>query len=77
MAVVDPKKTFKVRGKVVETLPGTIFRVNIQLEGKEHEIIGYISGKMRMHYIKLQPGDEVEVEMTPYDLKKGRITYRY
>ncbi|MFQ5492832.1 MAG: translation initiation factor IF-1 [Candidatus Dojkabacteria bacterium] len=75
--MVDPKKTFKVRGKVLETLPGTKFRVGIELQGNEHEIMGYISGKMRMHYIKLQVGDEVEVVMTPYDLTKGRITYRY
>jgi len=74
---IDSKKKFKVRGTVNETLPGTLFRVGINLEGEEHEILAHISGKMRMHYIKLQVGDEVEVEMTPYDLTKGRITYRY
>ncbi len=57
-------------------LPGAKFRVKIKLGEKEHEIIAYISGKMRMNYIKLQTGDEVEVEMTPYDLNKGRIIYR-
>ena len=67
---------FKVKGEVVETLPGAKFKVKIKLGELEHEIIAYISGKMRMHYIRLQTGDEVEVEMTPYDLKKGRITYR-
>jgi len=77
MAVIDPKKTFKLRGKVIETLPDTKFRVMLNLEGKEHVVLGYISGKMRMHYIKLQVGDEVEVVMSPYDLSKGRITYRY
>jgi translation initiation factor IF-1 len=77
MAVVDSKKTYKVRGKVLETLPDTKFRVAINLAGQEHVILGYISGKMRMHYIKLQVGDEVEVVMSPYDLNKGRITYRF
>lgn len=47
------------------------------MEDKEHVILGYISGKMRMHYIKLVEGDEVEIEMSPYDLTKGRIVYRY
>lgn len=75
--VKDPRKKIKVRGTVKETLPGTKFKVGIDLQGKEHEIMGYISGKMRMHYIKLVEGDEVEVEMSPYDLTKGRITYRY
>lgn len=74
---IDSKTTFKVRGKVLETLPGTKFRIGIQLQEQEHEIMGYISGKMRMHYIKLQVGDEVEVVMSPYDLNKGRIVYRY
>lgn len=77
MTTSNSKKTFKVRGKVVETLPDTKFRIVINLQGNEHKILGYISGKMRMHYIKLQVGDEVEVEMTPYDLNKGRIIYRY
>ncbi|MBD3280240.1 translation initiation factor IF-1 [Candidatus Dojkabacteria bacterium] len=73
----DSKKKIKVRGKVVEVLPDTKFRVAIDLKGKEHIIIGYISGKMRMNYIKLIQGDEVDIEMSPYDLTKGRITYRY
>ncbi|MBN1331298.1 translation initiation factor IF-1 [Candidatus Dojkabacteria bacterium] len=73
----DPKKKIKVRGKIVEVLPNTKFKVMIDLKGKEHTILGYISGKMRMHYIKLIQGDEVDVEMSPYDLDKGRITYRY
>ncbi|MBN1915968.1 translation initiation factor IF-1 [Candidatus Dojkabacteria bacterium] len=71
-----PGEKFKVTGTVTETLPGAKFRVNIKMGELDHEIIAYISGKMRMHYIKLQPGDQVEVEMTPYDLQKGRITYR-
>lgn len=73
----DPKQKIKVRGTVKEVLPGTKFKIAIDLKGQEHEITGYISGKMRMHYIKLIEGDEVEVELSPYDLTKGRITYRY
>lgn len=75
--MIDSKKKFKVRGIIKETLPGTKFKIDIQLKGQAHQIIGYISGKMRMNYIKLQEGDEVEIEMTPYDLSKGRIIYRY
>lgn len=75
--IIDSKTKFKLRGVIKETLPGTKFRVEIELEGEKHEILAHISGKMRMHYIKLQVGDEVEIEMTPYDLTKGRITYRH
>ena len=74
--VIDPKRVIKVKGTVKECLPGTKFKVEIDLKGQPHEIIAYIAGRMRMHYIKLVPGNEVEVEMTPYDLDKGRITYR-
>lgn len=73
----DPKKKLKVRGKVVDVLPDTKFRVSIDVKGEEKIIDGYISGKMRMNYIKLIQGDEVDVEISPYDLTKGRITYRY
>ena len=62
-----------MRGKVVEALPNTQFK--IQLENGL-SITGHISGKMRKHYIRLVPGDKVEVEMTPYDLTKGRISFR-
>lgn len=75
--IKDPKKKIEVDGVITEKLPGAKFRVNIELEGKEHEIIGHISGKMRMNYIKLNVGDKVKVEMSLYDLNKGRITYRY
>jgi translation initiation factor IF-1 len=75
--VVDPKKMFKVRGKVLETLPGTKFKVEIELQEQKHTVLAYISGKMRMNYIKLQIGDEVDLEISPYDLTKGRIIYRY
>jgi translation initiation factor IF-1 len=75
--VIDPKMKFKVEGEVVETLPNTKFKVKIDLKGEEHTILAHISGRMRMNYIKLQEGDKVEVEVSPYDLDKGRITYRY
>jgi len=77
IGIISPKLKFKVTGYVVETLPSTRFRVKINLKGEEHLILAHISGKMRMNYIKLQVGDKVEVEMTPYDLTKGRIIYRY
>lgn len=60
-------------GEVIETLPNTMFRVRLE---NGHEIIAHISGKMRKHYIRILTGDKVKVEMTPYDLDKGRITYR-
>ncbi|KKW05195.1 MAG: Translation initiation factor IF-1 [Candidatus Saccharibacteria bacterium GW2011_GWC2_48_9] len=60
-------------GKVVEALPGTKFKVELE---NGHTIIAHISGKMRKHYIRLVPGDKVEVEMTPYDLTQGRISFR-
>jgi len=62
-----------VEGKVIETLPNAMFRV--ELENK-HKILAHISGKMRMHFIKILPGDTVTVELSPYDLSRGRITYR-
>ncbi|TXD97604.1 translation initiation factor IF-1 [Psychrobacter frigidicola] len=60
-------------GEVVDTLPNTLFKVRLE---NGHEIIAHISGKMRKHYIRILTGDKVKVEMTPYDLTKGRITYR-
>ena len=62
-----------VEGTVTETLPNAMFRV--ELEGG-HRVLAHISGKMRMHYIKILPGDRVTVELSPYDLSRGRITYR-
>lgn len=67
------KEIVQVEGVVVETLPGTKFKVKID-EG--HELFAHVSGKMRMHYIKILPGDSVIVEMSPYDLTKGRIVKR-
>lgn len=61
-------------GAIVEALSNATFRVELE---NGHEIIAHISGKMRMNYIKILPGDKVKVEMSPYDLSKGRITYRY
>ncbi len=67
------KEVIKMRGKVVEALPNTQFKVELE---NGHSIIAHISGKMRRHYIRLVPGDTVDVEMTPYDLTKGRIVFR-
>jgi translation initiation factor IF-1 len=61
-------------GTIVEALSNAMFRVELE---NGHEIIAHISGKMRMHYIKILPGDKVKLEMSPYDLSKGRIVYRY
>jgi translation initiation factor IF-1 len=61
-------------GVITDTLPNAMFRVKLD---NEHEILAVISGKMRMHYIKILVGDKVTVELSPYDLSKGRITYRY
>jgi translation initiation factor IF-1 len=67
------EEAIKVEGKVLETLPNAMFKV--ELENK-HQILAHISGKMRMHFIKILPGDKVTVELSPYDLSRGRITYR-
>jgi translation initiation factor IF-1 len=67
------KEVIQLTGTVVETLPGTQFRVELE---NSHQIIAHVAGKMRKHYIRIVPGDSVTVELTPYDLTKGRITYR-
>ncbi|HSX53392.1 MAG TPA: translation initiation factor IF-1 [Patescibacteria group bacterium] len=67
------KEVIELTGTVVETLPGTQFRVELE---NGHKIIAHVAGKMRKHYIRIVPGDSVTVELTPYDLSKGRITYR-
>ncbi len=64
----------EVRGKIEELLPGAKFRVLLE---NEHEVIAHLSGKMRMNNIRLSVGDEVKLELTPYDLTKGRIIYRF
>lgn len=63
-----------LEGTVVESLPNAMFRVEFE---NGHEVLAHISGKMRMNYIRILPGDRVQVELTPYDLARGRITYRY
>ena len=62
-----------VEGKVLETLPNAMFRVELQ---SGHRVLAHISGKMRMHFIKILPGDKVTVELSPYDLSRGRIIFR-
>ncbi len=73
----ESKKVFEFDGIVKECLPNTRFVVEIEVDGEKHEVNGYLSGKMRMHYIRIIEGDKVRIEMTPYDQEIGRITYRY
>lgn len=68
------KEVIEFEGTVLETLPNALFKVELE---NGHVILAHISGKMRMHYIRIIPGDRVTLEMTPYDLTKGRITYRH
>ena len=69
-----PKDAIEAEGIVTEVLPDTNFRVQLE---NDHEILAYLSGKMRKHYIRVLTGDRVKVEMSPYDLSRGRVTYRY
>jgi translation initiation factor IF-1 len=64
----------EVEGKVIDPLPNAMFRVELE---NGHKILAHVSGKIRMHYIRILPGDKVTVELSPYDLSRGRITYRY
>ena len=73
LPMANNKEVIKLQGKVVEALPNAQFKVELE---NGHSIIAHISGKMRKHYIRLVPGDRVEVELTPYDLTKGRISFR-
>ncbi|MDP3024479.1 MAG: translation initiation factor IF-1 [candidate division Zixibacteria bacterium] len=68
------EELIQVEGKVVEPLPNAMFRVELE---NGHIVLAHISGKMRMHFIKILPGDKVTVELSPYDLSRGRIVYRY
>jgi translation initiation factor IF-1 len=69
-----PKEdAIEVEGTVIETLPNAMFRVELD---KGHRVLAHISGKMRLHFIKIMPGDRVKVELSPYDLSRGRIVYR-
>ena len=68
------EETIQIEGKVIETLPNAMFKVELD---NGHVVLAHISGKMRMHFIKILPGDKVTLELSPYDLTRGRITYRY
>mgnify|MGYP002662353939 FL=1 len=65
--------TIQMQGEVLEMLPNATFKVKLE---KDHVVLGHISGKMRLHYIRISPGDKVTVEMTPYDLSRARIVFR-
>ena len=67
------EETIQMQGEILETLPNATFRVKLE---NGHVILGHVSGKMRLHYIRILPGDKVTVDLTPYDLSKGRITFR-
>lgn len=68
------EENIEVEGKIIEALPNAMFKVELE---NGQVVLAYVSGKMRMHFIKILPGDRVTVELSPYDLTKGRITYRY
>ncbi len=70
----NTKEVIELEGTVIETLPNALFKVELE---NGHVVLAHISGKMRMHYIRIIPGDRVALEMTPYDLTKARITYRH
>jgi len=75
ITLAKPKEdAIVLEGTVTEPLPNAMFRVELE---NGHKVLAHISGKMRMHYIRILPGDRVQVELTPYDLTRGRITYRY
>ncbi|MBI5638385.1 MAG: translation initiation factor IF-1 [Nitrospinae bacterium] len=68
------ENVIEMEGTVLEALPNAMFRVNLE---NKHVVLAHVSGKMRMHYIRILAGDKVKVELSPYDLTRGRITYRY
>ena len=70
----NKEQAIEFDGVIVESLPNTMFRIDLD---NGHRILGHISGKMRKHYIRILPGDKVKVELSPYDLNRGRITYRH
>jgi translation initiation factor IF-1 len=73
--LAQPKEdAIVLEGTILESLPNAMFRVELE---NGHKVLAHISGKMRMHYIRILPGDKVQVELTPYDLTRGRITYRF
>jgi translation initiation factor IF-1 len=71
---MDKEQAIEVEGTVIEPLPNAMFRVELK---NGHKVLAHISGKMRMNYIRILPGDKVKLEMSPYDLTRGRITYRF
>lgn len=71
---MSKEENIELQGTIVESLPNAMFRVELE---NGQVILAYVSGKMRMHFIKILPGDKVTVELSPYDLTKGRITYRF
>ncbi len=70
----DKEEPIEVEGEVIETLPNAKFKVELE---NGHEVLAHVSGKMRMNFIRILPGDKVTVELSPYDLERGRITYRH
>ena len=72
--MTQKEEAIEFEGEVIEALPNTMFKVRLE---NDHEVLAHISGKMRMHYIRILPGDRVKVELSPYDLSRGRITYRF
>ena len=75
ITLAKPKEdAIVLEGTILESLPNAMFRVELE---NGHKVLAHISGKMRMHYIRILPGDKVQVELTPYDLTRGRITYRF
>jgi translation initiation factor IF-1 len=68
------EESIAVEGKIVEPLPNAMFKVELE---NGHQVLAHVSGKMRMHFIRILPGDKVTVELSPYDLSRGRITYRF
>lgn len=72
---MSKEEAIEVTATVLETLPNAMFKVTI--DGNEHHVLAHISGKMRKNFIRILPGDKVLVELSPYDLDRGRITYRY
>jgi translation initiation factor IF-1 len=72
--LVSKQDVIEVEGKIIEALPNAMFQVELE---NGHVILAHVSGKIRMNFIRILPGDRVTVELTPYDLKRGRITYRF
>tara|TARA_Y100000031_G_C8029110_1_gene296298 strand:+ start:23 stop:241 length:219 start_codon:yes stop_codon:yes gene_type:complete len=71
---MSKEELIEVEGEIVEALPNAMFRVKLD---NEHIVLAHVSGKMRMHFIRILPGDKVKLELSPYDLSRGRITYRH